>query len=230
MRGAPPPARRCPPGCPDACRRPACRLAGSAGLPPRTPSHRPPAHLPGCRRPQAAHRLLAAAAGPAAAPASAAAAHVPPANPPLLLYSSSISAAPNPLQVAGRGALHPAVRHAALLGGRVSEASVHCVHVAPGFLPLITLKSRCCLPPLTCRQPQPIGSQPSACSSPAPRLCSHPHPLCSEKAIFTSILRGNLDFATPPWPSISQPAKGESGTAAAVLPSRPAPALCLAAR
>ncbi len=30
----------------------------------------------------------------------------------------------------------------------------------------------------------------------------------SEKAIFTSILRGNLDFATPPWPSISQPAKG----------------------
>ncbi|PRW33551.1 calcium-dependent kinase [Chlorella sorokiniana] len=28
-----------------------------------------------------------------------------------------------------------------------------------------------------------------------------------EKAIFTSILRGNLDFATPPWPQISQPAK-----------------------
>lgn len=31
----------------------------------------------------------------------------------------------------------------------------------------------------------------------------------SEKAIFTSILRGNLDFATPPWPQISHPAKGE---------------------
>lgn len=31
---------------------------------------------------------------------------------------------------------------------------------------------------------------------------------CSEKEIFTSILRGNLDFTTAPWPSISDPAKG----------------------
>lgn len=30
----------------------------------------------------------------------------------------------------------------------------------------------------------------------------------SEKEIFTSILRGQLDFSTAPWPSISEPAKG----------------------
>lgn len=33
-------------------------------------------------------------------------------------------------------------------------------------------------------------------------------PACSEKEIFTSILRGQLDFQTSPWPSISPAAKG----------------------
>ena len=40
---------------------------------------------------------------------------------------------------------------------------------------------------------------------------SMPAPACSEKEIFTSILRGNLDFSTAPWPAISDLAKGARG-------------------
>lgn len=34
------------------------------------------------------------------------------------------------------------------------------------------------------------------------------HAFCSEREIFTAILHGHLDFASQPWPSISEPAKG----------------------
>ena len=42
-----------------------------------------------------------------------------------------------------------------------------------------------------------------------PALYCLPCTACSEKDIFTSILRCQLDFNTPPWPSISAAAKGK---------------------